>query len=124
MVCWFVMAGAAIPSSSFMAFSGELWNFCMAQEATEAEAELLCSRLVESDGCVACKAFTPCFPDSLVVPPLLSLFLLTAQEAEVEELRSCLGQVLYFVGTRGSSLERHLDNVPRDVWGVTGFSAR
>jgi hypothetical protein len=118
------VAEAAIPSPSFMGFSGELWNFCMAQEATEAEAELLCSRLAESDGCVACKAFIPCFPDSLLVPPLLSLFLLTAQEAEVEELRSCLGQVLYFVGTHGSSLEGHLDNVPRGVWGVAGFSAR
>lgn len=58
-----------------------------------------------------------------MIPPLLSLFLLTALESVVEEIRSCLGQVLYFVGTRGSSLEGHLDNVPRCVWGVAGFSA-
>jgi hypothetical protein len=48
----------------------------MAQEATEAEAEakLLCSRLAESDGRVACKPLTPFFSRFLDDSPALIAF--------------------------------------------------
>jgi hypothetical protein len=58
----------------------------MAQEATQ--AELLRYRLVESDGPTTSKTFTPCFPDSSVVPLPSSFFLLIALEAELEEICS------------------------------------
>lgn len=73
----------------------------MVQEDVEVEAELLWSRLTESDGCAAGKAFTPCFSDSLVLPLPLSFSLLIALEVELENLCSRLGKVLDFVGARG-----------------------
>jgi hypothetical protein len=96
----------------------------MAQEAAEAEAGLLWSRLAELDGCRAGKAFTPCFPTSLVVSSPSSFSVLTALETELEELRSRLGRALDFVGAHGSSLVGRLDDVPRCVRGVAGLSAR
>jgi hypothetical protein len=85
--------------------------FCMAQEAAEAEAELLRAQLAESDGRVVGKALTPCSLSSSASPLLLSFFT-TTLEVELEELRCCLGRALDFVGARGSSLVERLDNVP------------
>jgi hypothetical protein len=95
----------------------------MTQEATEAEVELLRSRLAESDGRTVGKAFTPCFTNSSVIPLISSFYLLIALEAKLEELCSRLGRVLDFVGAHGSFLAGRLDDAPHCVRGVVGLGA-
>jgi hypothetical protein len=47
-----------------------------------------------------------------------------ALEAELEELRRCLGRALDFVRAYGTSLAEHLDDVPCCVRDIVSFGVR
>lgn len=95
--------------------------FRAAQEAAEAEGELLRTQLSKVDGCVVGRVVVlrPALTSLLHFSPCL--FLLAALEAELEKLRYHMGQLLDYVGAYDTSLVECLAIAPCCIRDIADF---